>query len=230
MTVSRHRGDRAGYRLSDPLCWHDVPVPDLVAPVVPAGSMCRQPQPVLTVDALTLRSWQPADVSAVVEAYRDPAIQHWHGRSMTEDEAQDWVSSWTGRWAAETGAGWAITQDGAVLGRVGLRTVNLAEGVGEAAYWVLPLARGHDVAPRALQAVTAWVFDHLGLQRVELAHSTSNGASCRVASKAGYALEGTKRQQALHADGWHDMHLHARLRDDPVDVRPASRTAQPMPA
>jgi hypothetical protein len=24
-------------------------------------------------------------------------------------------------------------------------------------------------------------------------------------------LESTKRSQALHADGWHDMHLHVRL-------------------
>lgn len=40
---------------------------------------------------------------------------------------------------------------------------------------------------------------------------TANAASCRVALKAGFAAEGTRRSAALHADGWHDMHLHARI-------------------
>ena len=37
----------------------------------------------------------------------------------------------------------------------------------------------------------------------------------RVAEHAGYPLEGTKRRESLHRDGWHDMHLHARLAGDP---------------
>lgn len=98
-----------------------------------------------------------------------------------------------------------------------LRTIDLAEGLAEVAYWVLPAARGRAVAPRALEAVSRWSLDDLGLHRLELAHSTRNHASCRVAAKAGFLLEGTKRRQALHADGWHDMHLHALLGDEPVD-------------
>lgn len=37
---------------------------------------------------------------------------------------------------------------------------------------------------------------------------------------AAYPAEGTRRRVALHADGWHDRHLHARLHDDPP--RPAA--------
>ena len=36
----------------------------------------------------------------------------------------------------------------------------------------------------------------------------------RVAAKAGFALEGTLRSAMRHPDGWHDMHLHARVRGD----------------
>jgi RimJ/RimL family protein N-acetyltransferase len=39
-----------------------------------------------------------------------------------------------------------------------------------------------------------------------------NAESCQVALKAGFALEGTARSALLHTDGWHDMHVHARLR------------------
>jgi RimJ/RimL family protein N-acetyltransferase len=45
-------------------------------------------------------------------------------------------------------------------------------------------------------------------------HAVANTASCRVALKAGYAYEGTRRSSVLHADGWHDMHVHGRVQGD----------------
>ncbi|WP_326839311.1 GNAT family N-acetyltransferase [Rhodococcus sp. AQ5-07] len=49
---------------------------------------------------------------------------------------------------------------------------------------------------------------------MELEHSIHNPRSCRVATKAGFNEEGVRRGSARHADGWHDMHVHARLRSD----------------
>ena len=187
-------------------------VPPLISPVLAAGRLACWDQPRLEVDDLLLRPWVKHDVDAVVAAYSDPAIQHWHFRSMTADEAEEWIASWPRRWVQETGASWAVTRAGGVVGHVSARGIRLAEGSVEMSYWVVPRARGHAVAPRSLTAVTAWLFDTVGLHRAELAHSTRNTASCRVADKAGYEWEGTKRQQLMHADGWHDMHSHARVR------------------
>lgn len=186
----------------------------LVGPVVPAGRLSAVAQPTIAVDELLLRPWQEADAPTVVEAYRDPDIQRWHVRTMNEAEASAWVLSWADRWAAETGAGWAIQADGVVVGRIGLRAMDLTDGEAEAAYWVLPSGRGHNVAPRALRAITEWMFTKVGMHRIYLKHSTLNSASCRVATKAGYAVEGTTLSSGLHADGWHDMHLHARVNSE----------------
>lgn len=111
-------------------------------------------------------------------------------------------------------AGWAVLEAGALAG-VGFRALNLDEGSGEAAYWVVPAARGRGIAGQALATVTDWMFSHVGFHRMTLLHSTRNEASCRVALKARYRFEGTQQKQALHSDGWHDMHVQARLRDDP---------------
>jgi ribosomal-protein-alanine N-acetyltransferase len=172
-------------------------------------------QPVLKLNDFVLRPWRASDAPAVAEAYAEPGIQQWHVRSMTEDEARAWIDSWPGRWAQESGGGWAMAGGSGLLGQISLRRLNLMDGIGEVSYWVMPAARGHRVAARALCALSNWVFDQLHLHRVELAHSTMNPASCRVAGNAGYTFEGTKRGEGLHADGWHDMHLHARLSDDP---------------
>jgi ribosomal-protein-alanine N-acetyltransferase len=50
--------------------------------------------------------------------------------------------------------------------------------------------------------------------RPALEHSTENTPSCRVATKLGFILEGIQRGAARHADGWHDTHVHSRLRTD----------------
>ncbi|MEW2384301.1 GNAT family N-acetyltransferase [Micromonospora sp. NPDC047707] len=189
-------------------------MPLLATPTLPPGSMSALPQPEIHTADLLIRPWQASDRPAVVAAYADPDIQRWHCRSMTDDEAGDWIAAWPGRWRDETGAGWAVLDAERVVGQISLRRVDLAEGWAEVSYWVLPDARGRRIAPRALSAVTAWSFATLRLHRVELSHSTANLASCRVARHAGFAAEGTRRAQGRHADGWHDMHLHSRLDSD----------------
>jgi RimJ/RimL family protein N-acetyltransferase len=190
-------------------------MPRLVGPAVPPGRLAQLAQPVLDLTDMALRPWQSSDVSAVAAAYSDPDIQHWHARSMTEAESRVWIDSWPVRWAEESGAGWAIADEAGLLGQISLRRLSLSDGIAEVSYWVVPAARGRRVATRALSALTAWAFARLDLHRLEVNHSTMNSASCRVAENAGFAMEGTKRGEALHPDGWHDMHLHARLSSDP---------------
>jgi len=191
-------------------------MPRLTNSVVAAGSLARLEQPVLEGDGVVLRPWQPADVADVVAAYCDPAIRQWHARSMNEDEALAWIDAWAARWRQESDCGWAVTGQSGVLGQISLRGVRLDAGTAGISYWVLPQARRRRVAQRALTALTSWSFEVLGLHRIEIDHSTQNLASCRVAEGAGYRAEGVKRSEALHADGWHDMHSHARIATDPV--------------
>ncbi len=191
----------------------------LIQPLLPPGSMRALDQPRLRVDDdLVLRPWRPDDAPAVRTAFDQPDIQHWHVRRIdSDDEARQWVAGWAERWAAETEASWAITgpDEDKVLGQIGLRTVFLFEGQAQLSYWTLPAARGARVASRAARALARWTHDTLGLVRLYLVHSTRNEPSCRVATGAGFVLEGTMRRYMRHTDGWHDVHLHARLNDDP---------------
>ncbi|WP_207756887.1 GNAT family N-acetyltransferase [Nonomuraea cypriaca] len=53
------------------------------------------------------------------------------------------------------------------------------------------------------------------MHRLVLNHSTRSEASCRVAQKTGFALEGTLRSAHPHPDGRHDVHVHARISPAP---------------
>ena len=185
----------------------------LTAPVRPAGSLGQAGQPPLQAGDLLLRPWAAADAAALRAAFADPEIQRWHARTIESlSEAEAMIAGYNRAWRNETAAHWAITGP-EVLGRMALRSVDLDGGCAEVAYWVTAAVRGRGAAPRALAALTRWALDDAGLHRLELEHAVDNTASCRVALKAGYAYEGTRRSAALHADGWHDMHLHAHLQD-----------------
>jgi ribosomal-protein-alanine N-acetyltransferase len=188
-------------------------MPSLVGPALPAGTLRALQQPRLSLGPdVLLRQWDVLDAASVRTAFAEPDIQFWHGRRMdTLQEAEAWTASWAARWEAETDVGWAIaTQDtDESVGQVALRTLSLAEAQAQITYWLLPIARGHSVAARAAAAVASWAMDTLNLERVYLKHSTANRVSCRVATAAGFGVEGTMRREQLHADGWHDMHLHS---------------------
>ena len=191
-------------------------MPGLVTSTVPVGSLAARPQPTLTASGgVLLRPWSLGDAQAVMDAYQDQAIQRWHVRradSLTE--TREWIAGWQGGWAAETGAIWAVveTGSGVLLGRAGLKHLDFSDGTADVAYWTVPAARGKGVCSRAVDAMASWAFDVADFYRLQLEHAMANTASCRVAEKTGFAVEGIRRGAWLLADGRHDAHAHARLR------------------
>ncbi|CAN5648160.1 GNAT family N-acetyltransferase [soil metagenome] len=193
-------------------------MPRLLPPAIPPGSIGASAQPEVEVDGgVLLRPWIDDDADAAVAAFTDPDIQRWHFRRLDSvDEAHAWIAGHRAGWEAETSANWAIVAPGSVrpVGRIALTTLDLPGARGEVSYWLIAAARGQGLVTRSLLALTTWSFGELGLERIELKHSVDNPASCRVAERAGFAAEGTMRRALFHDDGWHDMHLHARLRVD----------------
>jgi [ribosomal protein S5]-alanine N-acetyltransferase len=188
-------------------------VPRLIPPVLPSGTFREQVQPsLITERGLLLRPWAVQDLPALVAAYDDPAIRYWHHRTMVADEAAAWIATTAELWTDETDAEWAVVADADLVGRVALRGVDLAVGQGEVSYWTSPEARGRGVASDAVQRVASWALDTVGFWRLEIRHSVENPASCRVAVLAGFVEEARLTRQHLHEDGWHNVHVHSRLR------------------
>ena len=200
-------------------------VPSLMPPAIAAGSLSRSAHPSIPVGAnAVLRPWVAADAEAVVDAFRDPDIQRWHvRRADSVDEARQWINAWQAGWADEAQLNWALVEraSDSLMGRVSLKGVDLHDGAAGMAYWMVPAFRGRGLCSQAVHELSQWAFNDVGFHRIGLAHSLANPTSCRVAVKAGFREEGIRRSAALHADGWHDMHVHARLADHTLSSQPA---------
>ncbi|MFI5829136.1 GNAT family N-acetyltransferase [Streptomyces sp. NPDC051578] len=189
------------------------------APVVPPGRMSGGGQPSFRLaSGFVLRPWQPDDADVLVASCRDPAVRQWNRPvDLTLDAAIEKIARWQQVWQAEEAAIWAVCRcaQARPVGLIGLADVDLRGGDAEFLYWLLPDGRGHGVMVDATVRISRWAVDELGLHRLRITHSVANPASCRVATRAGFPLEGVMRSALLHADGWHDEHLHARVQGDP---------------
>lgn len=200
-------------------------MPRLLTPVVASGSLGRHAQPTLPIDdQVAMRPFQAEDAATLVDAYADPDIAFWHHRSMSHDEARAWVQATADAWHQEHDAEWAIVDTDQVLGRVALRGISLDIGHAEVSYWTLPHARDRAVASRGVDRLARWALHEVGFWRLLIRHSTRNVASCRVAGRAGFAHEATLTRCHIHADGWHDVHVHTRFRSPPPAGSPTAST------
>ena len=97
-----------------------------------------------------------------------------------------------------------ITMGGIVMGA--LRGAHIG-------YWVDKRFANLGITTKAVEMMTEYGFHELGLHRIEINLRPENGASRRVAEKAGYHFEG-ERPRFLHIDGqWRD-HL-SFVRENP---------------
>jgi RimJ/RimL family protein N-acetyltransferase len=131
-----------------------------------------------------------------------------------------WLESWVrgyedGRLDG-TRANFAIVDaDGTFLGFAAVPEIDRSARTAELGYVIAPSARGRGVATRALELLTRWAFEDLGVLRAQLSISTENEASKAVARKGGYTYEGTLRSMHFKGDQREDTEVWSRLPSDP---------------
>jgi RimJ/RimL family protein N-acetyltransferase len=180
---------------------------------------------------LRLRPWNAesdADAGAWLRGLSDPEFQRWNTPLKAVRDIDDARDSLRAR--AESGAdgsavSFCVTDagTGVTLGHIGVNEIDYVIRVARVGYWVLPEARGQQVATRALLLAARFAFSELGLHRLELGHALGHDVSCRVAERCGFLWEGTLRGamfEAGRSDVFRDVHLHARLAVDPEPPTP----------
>ncbi|WP_436738884.1 GNAT family N-acetyltransferase [Streptomyces sp. BBFR102] len=179
--------------------------------------------PLPQAPGIRLRYWEPSDARAVLGAFATAEMARQSGRPVTTlAEAAAWITD--RRAAREAGRehSFAVLAPGAgdhaeggrLLGNVTVGAVDPVHQTGWISYWTLASARGRGVATTGLCALADWAFTEVGPFRLELGHRTNNPASCAVARRAGFAVEGLERARLRYGDRRYDVERHARLATD----------------
>jgi RimJ/RimL family protein N-acetyltransferase len=174
-------------------------------------------QPHLADDAIRLEPLTEAHVASIAAIADDPDIVRFTRVPSGADET--FVRAWIGRyesgWQEGNRAGYAIrTAGGEVAGFAALVDLDLERREGEIGYLVAPAARGRGIAPRAVELLTRWGFDELGLLRLELRIDVQNSASEIVAQRSGYRRDGILRNVHFKEGLRCDLAVWSRLSND----------------
>lgn len=114
-----------------------------------------------------------------------------------------------------TGLPLVIEYHGAIVGQ--LNVANILYGSVSSAnigYWIAPDAAGKNITPIAVALVTDYLFNELGLHRVQIDIRPENGPSLRVVEKLGFRYEG-KKNAYIHINGdWRDHYSFALTADE----------------
>jgi len=165
---------------------------------------------------VVLRPTTQADRQQVLASASDPDIARWNPLTPTPE---DWFDRRLD-WSSSDHASWVIASrddPATVLGATSLHHVDFDQLNSEVGYWIVAEFRGRGLGTRALTLASRFGFEQLGMRRIHLFHAVGNIASCRVATRAGFLLEGTHRESYRFGDGvWHDEHCHARLSTDSI--------------
>jgi len=173
--------------------------------------------PALADETIRLEPLTQADVPDMLALTSDPGIIRF--TRVPTDSDERFVRTWIGRyetgWDDGTRAGFAVRgNDGEFLGFAALVDLDLDQREAELGYMVAPAARGRGVASRAVELLTRWAFDALGLLRLELRIEAENTPSVRVAERVGYRLDGVLRNVYFKEDERCDLGVWSRLSSD----------------
>jgi RimJ/RimL family protein N-acetyltransferase len=178
---------------------------------------------------LRLRLMADADLPAIVAACQDPEIPRWTRipHAYGEADARGWLEQEAALRARGQQLGLVIVgaDDDRLLGSVGVVRFDWTDERCELGYWVAREARGRGVASRAVRLVTAWIFETLSIDRVEICAEPENAGSRRAAGRAGFTFEGVLRSYMLNKGRRRDIAMYSRLRTDSAEQDPGGGRA-----
>lgn len=110
----------------------------------------------------------------------------------------------------QTGLPFVIEVDGEIVGQLNVSNI-LFGSVSSCVlgYWVVPEVAGRGVTTSAVALVTDYLFNIVGLHRVEIDIRPENNASLRVVQKLGFRYEGLKERYIHINNQWCDHYVFA---------------------
>jgi RimJ/RimL family protein N-acetyltransferase len=168
--------------------------------------------------ALRLQPLDGRHLDSVRAVVNDPEVARFtrFPAPAPDSFVQEWYARYTaGRQAGTHEAFAAVSPDGSFLGLALAPHIDVEGREMELGYLVPADQRGRGVATELLRQLTDWAFADGNALRASLVIDAQNLASQRVASRAGYLLEGTMRCTYFKQGLRSDVQIWSRLPSDP---------------
>jgi RimJ/RimL family protein N-acetyltransferase len=176
------------------------------------------PTPVITSSRVRLRSFEEADLPALMGYRNDPTVaryQSWTEMNLAQAQSF-WLKQRTRR-LAEPG-GWTqlaveLLETGEVIGDCAFHIEADSPRLAWVGYSLAPAFQGRGLATEAVGALVDYAFKVLGMHRVAAHTDARNAASIALLARLGFVHEARFARADWFKGGWEDDWVFARLAD-----------------
>lgn len=107
--------------------------------------------------------------------------------------------------------GYDIFYSGTFVGSIDLHKISEANRSCEIGYWLSRDFTGKGIMAQTTSAIVEYAFNELKMHRIAILAATENKASCAVAERLEFALEGTLRDNEILNGKFYDTNIYAKL-------------------
>lgn len=172
----------------------------------------------LTTERLALRLHRAGDEDWLRRIYERPEVVHYLlDPPWTPQLAERRLSERLARTGLESDAGalaLVVEHESSPIGDIALWLTDAAHGIAEIGWVLDPDHGGRGYALEAVRRVLDLSIDHCGVHRVTAQMDARNGASARLAERAGMRHEAHLRQDWWSKGEWTDTLVYGLLADD----------------
>lgn len=169
-------------------------------------------------ERLILRKFKPSDAEYMFKNWAtDSEVSKFLSWNPHKDlnETEQIIDNWINDYVKNENYNWVIElkEIGEVIGQICVVHLNEKYSSCEIGYNVGRLFWGKGIMTEALKAVISYMFNEIGMNRIEARHNTLNLASGRVMQKAGMEYEGILRQVRIDKKGkFYDLAVYSILK------------------
>lgn len=174
---------------------------------------------ILETDRLILRPFRAEDAQAMYDNWAsDPEVTKFLSWPTYQyiDDAHSILKTWLNGYEKSDFYQWAIVlkELGQPIGSISVVNSDDRVDMAEIGYCIGKTWWGHGIMPEAMQAVMKYLFEEVGMQRIEAGHDPENPASGAVIRKCGLKYEGTLRHRIRSNRGITDVVWYSMLKEE----------------
>jgi len=174
----------------------------------------------LTDGKITLRALTESDIPSLVAWWNRPewaALQQRIIKPRPDGPIEEMFRNWSAnKPLGDAGFSIVSNDDGELLGHLTLYGASLPERCASFAILISPDHVGRGIGPKATRLALSYGFRELGLNRIELHAWAFNTRAIRAYEKAGFIIEGRRRDAVFHDGRFHDEVIMSVLARDYV--------------
>lgn len=174
---------------------------------------------ILQTERLILRPFLEEDAEAMFDNWAsDPEVTKFLSWPTYKsiDDAHAILNLWLESYGNPEFYQWAIVlkELGQPIGSISVVNLDNRVDLAEIGYCIGKVWWGRGIMPEAVKTVMAFLFEEVGMQRLEVGHDPENSASGAVIRKCGFRYEGTLRRRIRSNRGITNVAWYSMLKEE----------------